>query len=140
MVKTMDSKSREMICRWMEIAALTTLFRTHDGDAGAGLLSAYDDARVVGQLARFSHVYAALSEYRLEAEAEQECRSPKNDPISPPLSMCWCRSPKNNLRSPPLSKAPSSDRLSTRSVVTMLSWCVASRSPENDPSYPPLSM
>ena len=74
LTKTMDSKSREMICRWMEIAAFTTLFRTHDGDAGAGLLSGYDDVRVVGQLARFSHVYAALSEYRLRLLDEASFR------------------------------------------------------------------
>ncbi len=49
----------------MEIAAFTTLFRTHSGDIGAGLLSRYDDVRVVEQLAHFSQVYAALSEYNL---------------------------------------------------------------------------
>eukprot|EP00581_Thalassiosira_minuscula_P030838 CAMPEP_0183774566 /NCGR_PEP_ID=MMETSP0739-20130205/42294_1 /TAXON_ID=385413 /ORGANISM="Thalassiosira miniscula, Strain CCMP1093" /LENGTH=291 /DNA_ID=CAMNT_0026015925 /DNA_START=1 /DNA_END=876 /DNA_ORIENTATION=- len=73
----MDSKSREMLCRWMEMTAFTPLFRTHVGDcgtradgSGAGTggkntLSGYDDEEIVRQLARWSHVYVALSEYRL---------------------------------------------------------------------------
>lgn len=69
---TIDSRSREMICRWLEMTAFTALFRTHDGDYGAresggkcSLLSAHDDEIVMRSLARWSHVFVALSEYRL---------------------------------------------------------------------------
>lgn len=65
----MDSKSREMICRWFEMTAFTALFRTHDGGscgAGGGMSCAYDDEYVLDQLARWSDVYVALAEYRLQ--------------------------------------------------------------------------
>jgi alpha-glucosidase len=54
------------------MTAFTALFRTHDGDYGAresggkgSLLSAHDDEVVMRSLARWSHVFVALSEYRL---------------------------------------------------------------------------
>ncbi|KAL7554276.1 hypothetical protein ACHAWF_017720 [Thalassiosira exigua] len=71
-----DAKSREMICRWMEMTAFTTLFRTHDGDGGdaeagggkgrgkEGRLCAYYDPATVRALVRWSRVYIALAEYR----------------------------------------------------------------------------
>lgn len=63
----LDSKSREMICRWMEMTAFTAIFRTHDGDGGAsnGAPSAYGDDVVVRHLVRWSNVYVALSDYRM---------------------------------------------------------------------------
>ena len=30
---SIDAKSREMICRWLELTAFTAVFRTHDGDS-----------------------------------------------------------------------------------------------------------
>jgi len=73
--RTIDSKSREMICRWMEMTAFTALFRTHEGDSRvedgnahyiSGTLSAYEDTLIMKQLARWSIVYVALSDYRLQ--------------------------------------------------------------------------
>mmetsp|Transcript_26989 Transcript_26989/g.44243 ORF Transcript_26989/g.44243 Transcript_26989/m.44243 type:complete len:213 (+) Transcript_26989:3-641(+) len=55
------------------MTAFTTLFRTHDGECGMndsnggkGTLCAYEDEVVMKQLTRWSHVYVALSEYRLQ--------------------------------------------------------------------------
>lgn len=69
---SIDSKSREMICRWFEMTAFTALFRTHDGECGArvcgghgSMICAYDDEVVMKSLARWSQVFVALSEYRL---------------------------------------------------------------------------
>ncbi|KAL9183959.1 hypothetical protein ACHAXT_002045 [Thalassiosira profunda] len=62
----LDGKSREMLCRWMEMTAFTSLFRTHDsGDAHAGgTISAYDDEGALKAMARWAKVYAALADYR----------------------------------------------------------------------------
>jgi alpha-glucosidase len=70
---SIDSRSREMICRWLEMTAFTSFFRTHDGGCGArecegngnSMLNAQDDDVVLRSLARWSHVFVALSEYRL---------------------------------------------------------------------------
>jgi len=75
---SIDAKSRELICRWFEITAFTTLFRTHDGNANINdeknkngdVLSAYDDEVVMQSLARNSQVYVALAAYRLQLLSE----------------------------------------------------------------------
>jgi len=75
---SIDAKSRELICRWFEISAFTTLFRTHDGNANINdeknkngdMLSAYDDEVVMKSLARNSQVYVALAAYRLQLLSE----------------------------------------------------------------------
>lgn len=68
---SIDSRSREMICRWFEMTAFTAFFRTHDGEYGAreleesgSMFSAHDDEVVLRSLALWSHVFVALSEYR----------------------------------------------------------------------------
>ena len=71
-----DSRSREMICRWFEMTAFTTLFRTHDGDCGmstskgSNWISAYNDESVMKSLARWSKVYVSLADYRLRLMRE----------------------------------------------------------------------
>jgi len=75
---SIDAKSRELICRWFEITAFTTLFRTHDGNANINdeknkngdMLSAYNDEIVMKSLARNSQVYVALAAYRLQLLSE----------------------------------------------------------------------
>jgi alpha-glucosidase (family GH31 glycosyl hydrolase) len=60
-----SSRSREMICRWMEMMAFTALFRTHDGEGFVNAsISAYEDDLVLDQLTRWSKVFKALSSYR----------------------------------------------------------------------------
>lgn len=61
-------RAREAVCRWLEMAAFTALFRVHDGGAGAdgcGPDGAFGDDLVLRQLARWAHVYVALADYRL---------------------------------------------------------------------------
>jgi alpha-glucosidase len=70
----LSSRSREMICRWMEMMAFTTYFRTHDG-VGSGkssksIISAYDDDQVLDQLTRWAKVYTALAQYRQQLQSE----------------------------------------------------------------------
>jgi len=78
-----DSLSREMICRWFEMTAFTTLFRTHDGDYGMSStssnssnnwISAYNDELVMKSLSRWSKVYVSLSDYRLRLMKESSER------------------------------------------------------------------
>jgi alpha-glucosidase (family GH31 glycosyl hydrolase) len=78
-----DSISREMICRWFEMTAFTTLFRTHDGDCGMSntsstssnkWISAYNDELVMKSLARWSKVFVSLSDYRLRLMKESSER------------------------------------------------------------------
>ena len=71
---SLTSRSREMICRWMEMMAFTTYFRTHDG-VGSGksaksMVSAYDDDQVLDQLTRWAKVYTALAQYRQQLQSE----------------------------------------------------------------------
>eukprot|EP00986_Skeletonema_menzelii_P016687 scaffold15478_cov161-Skeletonema_menzelii.AAC.2 len=63
--KGISSRSREMVCRWLEMMAFTTLFRTHDGEGFVtSSMSAYEDSAVLDQLTRWSKVYKALASYR----------------------------------------------------------------------------
>ena len=63
--KGISSRSREMICRWLEMMAFTALFRTHDGEGiVTSSISAYEDEMVLDQLARWSKVFKALASYR----------------------------------------------------------------------------
>eukprot|EP00985_Skeletonema_marinoi_P004271 scaffold1875_cov77-Skeletonema_marinoi.AAC.4 len=60
--KGISSRSRDMICRWLEMMAFTSLFRTHDGEGV--VKTAYEDGFVLDQLTRWSKVYKALASYR----------------------------------------------------------------------------
>ncbi|KAL7533791.1 hypothetical protein ACHAXR_007145 [Thalassiosira sp. AJA248-18] len=71
---SIDSKSREMICRWFEMTAFTTLFRTHDGKHGSSAMCGYEDMVIMKALTRWSRVYVALSEYRLQLLNEASFR------------------------------------------------------------------
>ena len=63
--KGISSRSREILCRWLEMMAFTTLFRTHDGEGFVNSsMSAYEDSAVLDQLTRWSKVYKALANYR----------------------------------------------------------------------------
>jgi len=63
--KGISSRSREMICRWMEMMAFTALFRTHCGEGFVKpSVSAYEDDFVLDQLTRWSKVFKALASYR----------------------------------------------------------------------------
>jgi len=50
--------------RWIELNAFTAVFRTHEGNQPARHYQIFDDDETLAHFARFSRVYAALSEYR----------------------------------------------------------------------------
>lgn len=64
-VNSLDNRTKEMMCRWMEMNAFTTLFRTHDAETPDETVSGYGDKYLLKALARWSTVYATLAEYRI---------------------------------------------------------------------------
>lgn len=69
-VNSLDDRAKEMMVRWMEMNAFTTLFRTHDSDDGVSTVSAYNDGYLLHQLAKWSTVYSALADYRMKVLSE----------------------------------------------------------------------
>jgi alpha-glucosidase len=57
-------RSKELLMRWVELNAFTSLLRTHEGLDPALSAQVYDDDETVEHFARFSKIYAALAFYR----------------------------------------------------------------------------
>ncbi len=53
------SRSKELLMRWMELSAFTTLYRTHEGNTPAQNAQFYSDEQTLAQFDRFARVYAA---------------------------------------------------------------------------------
>lgn len=62
-------RSRELLNRWMEMNAFTAIFRTHEGLEPEKNEQVYDDKNLEA-FARWSKVYAALRDYRIELVQE----------------------------------------------------------------------
>jgi alpha-glucosidase len=69
-----SGRGRELLMRWLEAAAFTAVFRTHEGNQPDENAQIYDDAGTYDQFARFAKVYAALAPYRIQVCAEAEQR------------------------------------------------------------------
>lgn len=68
------TRSREVMLRWLEFAAFTPIFRTHDGSIShPDNYQFYDDEEGYAAYAKFGRVHASLSWYlaKLEQEAVQ---------------------------------------------------------------------
>jgi sulfoquinovosidase len=64
------ARNDELFQRWMELAAFTALFRTHEG-LDPALAAQFDSSAAnMAQLARFARVYKGLSVYRKRLVAE----------------------------------------------------------------------
>lgn len=66
-------RSEELLLRWMELNAFTTVFRTHEGNLPDDNVQFYTNAATLSHFARFANVYRAWAFYRraLVAEATQ---------------------------------------------------------------------
>ena len=53
------SRSKELLLRWMELSAFTTLYRTHEGNTPDQNVQFYSDPQTLDQFDRFAKVYAA---------------------------------------------------------------------------------
>jgi alpha-glucosidase len=63
-------RSRELLFRWMEANAFTTVFRTHEGNQPDKNVQFYSDDETLDTFAYWSKVYAALFDYRKELVQE----------------------------------------------------------------------
>ena len=67
-------RSRELLWRWIELGAFTTVFRTHEGNIPEVNHQIYSDEETLLHFARFAKVYAAWKPYRMKLieEASQK--------------------------------------------------------------------
>ncbi|KAA8517967.1 hypothetical protein F0562_015441 [Nyssa sinensis] len=68
------SGSEELLLRWMELNAFTTVFRTHEGNKPSSNSQFYSNHKTLSHFARFAKVYKAWKFYRtqLVKEASQK--------------------------------------------------------------------
>lgn len=57
-------RSEELLLRWMEFSAFTSLLRSHEGNRPQDNQQVYNSPAALAQFARFAKVYAALAPYR----------------------------------------------------------------------------
>lgn len=57
-------RSKELLMRWMELAAFTTVFRTHEGITPDANVQAYTDDETLAHFARCAKIYTAWTELR----------------------------------------------------------------------------
>ena len=63
-------RTRELLYRWMELAAFTPIFRTHEGVTPDENHQFYDDPESMARFAKFAKIYAALAFYRKQLVRE----------------------------------------------------------------------
>jgi alpha-glucosidase len=63
-------RSKELLLRWIELGAFTTVFRTHEGNIPEVNHQIYSDRETLTHFARFAKVYAAWKPYRTELVKE----------------------------------------------------------------------
>ncbi|KAI4330310.1 hypothetical protein MLD38_028608 [Melastoma candidum] len=63
-------RSEELLLRWMELNAFTTVFRTHEGNKPSCNSQFYSNDRTYSHFARFAKVYNAWKFYRIQLVKE----------------------------------------------------------------------
>jgi alpha-glucosidase (family GH31 glycosyl hydrolase) len=63
-------RSKELLLRWIELAAFTTVFRTHEGNRPKVNHQIYSDEETLRHFSHFAKVYAAWKPYRIELVKE----------------------------------------------------------------------
>lgn len=63
-------RSKELLMRWTELGAFTTVFRTHEGNRPESNHQFYSDDETLRHFSRFAKVYAAWEPYRNELVEE----------------------------------------------------------------------
>ncbi|KAI4325612.1 hypothetical protein MLD38_030994 [Melastoma candidum] len=66
----MYKRSEELLLRWMELNAFTTVFRTHEGNKPSCNTQFYSNDRTYSHFARFSKVFNAWKFYRIQLVKE----------------------------------------------------------------------
>ncbi|HEX2741173.1 MAG TPA: alpha-glucosidase, partial [Rubrobacter sp.] len=63
-------RSKELLMRWIELGAFTTVFRTHEGNRPEVNHQIYSDEETFRHFIRFAKIYAAWKPYRMELVRE----------------------------------------------------------------------
>nr|XP_043609359.1 sulfoquinovosidase-like [Erigeron canadensis] len=63
-------RDEELLIRWMELNAFTTIFRTHEGNKPSVNCQFYSNERTLSHFARFAKVYKAWKFYRVQLVKE----------------------------------------------------------------------
>ncbi|GMP62176.1 hypothetical protein CsSME_00024375 [Camellia sinensis var. sinensis] len=63
-------RSEELLLRWMELNAFTTVFRTHEGNKPASNSQFYSNHKTLSHFARLAKVYKAWKFYRIQLVKE----------------------------------------------------------------------
>jgi alpha-glucosidase len=63
-------RSKELLMRWMELNAFTSIYRTHEGNLPDANVQFYTDNDTLQQFSRFAKVYAAWEPYRRQLVQE----------------------------------------------------------------------
>jgi alpha-glucosidase len=63
-------RSKELLMRWMELNAFTTIYRTHEGNLPDANVQFYTDNETLSQFSRLARVYAAWAPYRIQLVKE----------------------------------------------------------------------
>ncbi|XP_044478347.1 sulfoquinovosidase-like [Mangifera indica] len=63
-------RSEELLLRWMELNAFTTIFRTHEGNKPSCNTQFYSNHQTLSHFARFAKVYKAWKFYRIQLVKE----------------------------------------------------------------------
>jgi alpha-glucosidase (family GH31 glycosyl hydrolase) len=63
-------RSKELLLRWIELAAFTAVFRTHEGNIPEVNHQVYSDQETLEHFVRFARIYAAWKPYRTELVRE----------------------------------------------------------------------
>uniref|UniRef100_A0A1D1Y4N6 Alpha-glucosidase yihQ n=1 Tax=Anthurium amnicola TaxID=1678845 RepID=A0A1D1Y4N6_9ARAE len=63
-------RSEELLLRWMELSAFSTVFRTHEGNNPSSNCQFYSNHRTFAHFARFTKVYMAWKFYRVQLVKE----------------------------------------------------------------------
>lgn len=64
------TRSQELLLRWMELNAFTTVFRSHEGNRPADNVQVYSNAETLAHFSRMAQVYAAWLPYRQQLVQE----------------------------------------------------------------------
>ena len=63
-------RSKELLMRWIELGAFTTVFRTHEGNIPGVNYQIYSDRDTLKHFSRFAKIYAAWKAYRIDLVKE----------------------------------------------------------------------
>jgi alpha-glucosidase len=63
-------RSKELLLRWIELGAFTTVFRTHEGNIPEVNHQFYSDEETLRHFVRFAKIYAAWKPYRVQLVME----------------------------------------------------------------------